>query len=159
MTSIALTEAQARFLQGGVTIVVSSRDRRRVPSLSRALACRVESDGQLQVLLVRSQSQQLLSDIVESRRVALVFCQPSTHETYQIKSDDVSIVPVTKWARTAAQAHAQAFADDIVPLGFSRAFALALHSATEDDYVVIQLSPQVLFEQTPGPHAGERIAP
>jgi hypothetical protein len=157
---IRLSEAQARFVQGGVSIVISSRDRRRVPSLSRALACRVaDNRGAMQILLARAQCIQLLHDIETCGRVAVVFCQPFTHETYQIKSDDAQVLPAWERAEADHMAHAQAFADNVIPLGFSRDYALAVHAARIEDCVAIGFTPQVLYAQTPGPDAGERIAP
>ncbi|MDY0005239.1 MAG: hypothetical protein RBS22_00350 [Spongiibacteraceae bacterium] len=160
MKGIRLSEAQARFVQGGVSIVISSRDRRRVPSLSRALACRVADNlRSMQVLLARSQSIQLLQDIETCGRVAVVFCQPFTHETYQIKSDDAQVLPAWDHAEADRMTHARAFADHVIPMGFSRDYGLVVHAARIEDCVAVGFTPQVLYAQTPGPDAGERIAP
>jgi hypothetical protein len=41
----ALPEDVAAFIQGGVSITVASRDERFVPSIAKAVGCRVGDDG------------------------------------------------------------------------------------------------------------------
>ena len=80
--------AQAAFMQGGVSISAASCGARPFPSVCRALACSVSEDRRLlTVVVARSCAQELLDDVGHSGRIAVVFSQPSTHRTIQVKGD------------------------------------------------------------------------
>lgn len=143
------------FIQKGISISVASRDVRQVPSLSRALACRLSDDGsQLRIAVARSQSADLLRDLEKCRAIAVVFTEPSTHRTLQIKGRDATIGPMQPADQQAVASSAAAFAADILPLGFDQEFTARLFALEPDDGVVVSFTPETVFEQTPGPHAG-----
>ena len=154
-----LKEAQAEFIQGGVATTVASCSARGLPSLSRSVCCTVSSDRQrITVLLRRSQAGALLEDVARSRTVAVVFAQPSTHRTLQIKSIDavVHAPEVIDTARMARQA--EGFHRELAPLGYTAEWTQAMLGYTPDDLVAVSFTPQAIFSQTPGPKAGERLA-
>lgn len=71
MSQPLVTEDDARFIQGGVSISIASRDVRRVPSLARVAGCRLSADlRQVTVLVLKSQAGQLLQDIATTQAVA-----------------------------------------------------------------------------------------
>ena len=86
---MSLSDEQIDFIQGGVSISLASRDVRRVPSVSKAVACRVAADRRrVCVLLDAGQSHTLLRDVASCGALAATFCQPSTHRTLQLKGRD-----------------------------------------------------------------------
>lgn len=158
MSQPLVTEDDARFIRGGVSISIASRDVRRVPSLARVAGCRLSADlRQVTVLVLKSQAGQLLQDIATTQAVAVVFSRPSTHHTLQLKGSDAAITPLLPGDAGLAATHRNAFSDDIVPLGYARDFALAVHGFDADDLAAITFSPTDIFQQTPGPGAGGRI--
>lgn len=143
------------FIQKGISISVASRDVRHVPSLSRALACRLSDDGnRLRIVLARSQSQDVLRDLEKCCAIAVVFTEPSTHRTLQIKGDDATLESPTPADLAIVASSREAFAADILPLGFSREFTGRLFAMEPADAVVVTFTPQTVFQQTPGPQAG-----
>lgn len=151
-------EDDARFIQSGVSISVASRDVRRVPSLARGAACRLSADHrQITVLVLESQAHQLLQDIASTSAIAVVFSEPSTHRTLQLKGSDAAITRTLPGDAGLAAQHRDAFSADIVPLGFSRDLARAIHGFSPGDLVAVTFTASDIFQQTPGPGAGERM--
>lgn len=153
-----LTEELAAFIQGAVSILVASRDRRHVPSVARAIALRVSPDrARVTLLLATEQCRQLLADIEASRAVAVVCTQPSTHRTLQLKGSDAHMTALADGDYELAAQHNAAFAEEIVPLGHARALALTVHDVTGQTLSAVSFGVDALFEQTPGPRAGTRL--
>lgn len=157
--ALTLADELIRFMESGVSLCAASRDRRLLPSLARVLACRVEREqGTVRLWLARSQSQQLLRDCLECDRIALVLSDPPTHRTWQLKGDSVQACVVAAEELQCIRQHVADFAVTIGPLGFSRAFTTALLEHQPDEVVAIRFTPRELFDQTPGPRAGEKVA-
>lgn len=152
-----LSPDDAAFIQQGVSICVASRDVRHVPSLSRALACRIV-DAQLRLVVSRSQCQSLLRDIEKSGQIAVVFTQPSTHRTLQIKGRDAQVLPADADDRQRVAQTEQAFAADLQQIGFGEALVRRMFACDDGDLCTIGFTPSDLFLQTPGPNAGTRLA-
>jgi len=147
------------FLQAGVSITAGSRDARHVPSMARVLACRVADDGAtVHVWLVRSQSEQLLLDCHASGQVAAVFSQPTTHRTLQLKGRFIDAAEAEPSALELIDEHRRLFAEELAQIGFGYGFAGAMVDTLGQPLVVIRFSARELYDQTPGPDAGRRLA-
>lgn len=158
MRQALVTDDYARFIQSHVSISVASRDVRRVPSIVRATGCRLSApDDRITLLLLKSQASQLLADITATHAIAVVFSEPSTHRTLQFKGRDAAQSALADDDALLAGAHREAFAGEIVPLGYARDLALAVHSFREEDLVAVTFTVSDIFEQTPGPKAGVRL--
>lgn len=155
-TSPLLRPEDAEFIQQGISICVASRDVRHVPSLSRAFACRIAADGKLHLILSRSHSIQLVNDLQKSAQIAVVFSQPSTHRTLQIKGSDAQLLPPTPADIESLQHSEKAFTQELAPIGFAADFVRRMFECEDDDLCVVCFTPVDVFLQTPGPHAGER---
>lgn len=157
---IGLSDEQIDFIQGGVSISLASRDMRRVPSVSKAVACRVAADRrQVCVLLDAGQSQALLRDVAACGALAATFCQPSSHRTLQLKGRDAKEAPLQAGDLELARRHLEAFAADLVPLGYALSFARATQGFQAEQLRALCFTLSDLFDQTPGPHAGARLEP
>lgn len=156
LTSALLRPEDAAFIQQGISICVASRDVRHVPSLSRAFACRIAADGKILLILSRSHSVQLVHDIERSARIAVVFSQPTTHRTLQIKGSDARLLTVTPADIECLQRSETAFAQELARIGFAADFVRRMFECDHDDLRVISFTPDDVFLQTPGPNAGAR---
>lgn len=157
--ALKLAEEVIRFVESGVSITAGSRDARCVPSMARVLGCRVADDGcTVQFWMVASQSAQLLLDCRNSNRIAGVFSQPTTHRTLQIKGDDILEVAVEADAQATIAEHIRGFDAEVAPLGFGRAFTQAFFQHQRGDVVAVRFTARELFDQTPGPDAGRKLA-
>lgn len=153
-----LSSELAEFICSGISITASSRDGRFIPSISRVLACSINSQRtQLRIFLVKSQALQLLRDITSSGEIAVVFSQPSSHRTLQIKSTNAHPCSLEQRDIALIEASLRNFAEDLSLIDYPREFAHAFHHFTPDDLLVISFSPSALFEQSPGPDAGKAM--
>jgi hypothetical protein len=155
----ALDAANAAFVQGPVSVIVASRSAELVPDVVRGCGCRVSRDRcRVTVLIEPGRASTLLDDLVANGMVAVVFSQPSTHRTIQLKGSDAAVVPVTAADRAAARRHLQEWSDDLRKIGFDAELAAAVHG-NAGQLVAIRFTPTAAFEQTPGPGAGQPLRP
>lgn len=158
MTGATLNDEQVRFIESGVSISAASRDVRRVPSVSKVVGCRVATDRrQITVLVDAVQAGQLLEDVEASKALAVVFCLPSSHRTLQLKGRDACQVALAPGDAALAARHRDAFAEDLLPLGYALPFARATHEFQAQQLRALCFTLSDLFEQTPGPNAGSRL--
>ena len=158
MTGTTLNDEQVRFIESGVSISAASRDVRRVPSVSKVVGCRVAADRrQVTVLVDAAQAGQLLRDVDVSKALAVVFCLPSSHRTLQLKGRDARQVALAPGDAELAAHHREAFAEDLLPLGYALPFARATHEFQVEQLRALCFTLSDLFEQTPGPNAGSRL--
>ena len=149
----------AAFVQGGVGIVVASRDDRLLPSIARGVGCRIEDGARrVTVFVVRSENQALLADIGGSRRVAVVFSEPSSHRTVQFKGFDARERALGPEDLARQRAYAAAFDAQLAGVGFAPGYASALVAHAPGDLVGVSFTVSEGYLQTPGPRAGERLA-
>lgn len=161
MTDVTALDAElTAFVQGAVGIVVASRDAALCPSVGRAAGCRVDPDRRaLTILLAASQNAALLDDIRRHRTIAVVFSEPSSHRTVQLKGRDAVECAVVDEDLRAAAAYAQAFDAELARVGFRGGYARALVAYEPGDLVAVRFSAEQGFLQTPGPRAGEPLGP
>jgi hypothetical protein len=146
------------FMQGGVSVVVASRNSAMVPDVVRGCGCRVSRDRRRVTVLVEpGRSSELLENIRLTGTIAVVFSQPSTHRTIQLKGTDAEVVAVTAADRRIADRHLGAWVEDLVSVGYTAAFAAAVRGRAEAGLTAITFTPTSAFEQTPGPAAGTRL--
>ena len=94
---LALAGEHLALIERGVSTIVGSASLDLVPSLMRAVGSAVHEGGaSLTVYLARSQASQLLRDIAATGRMAVVFSQPSTHRTLQVKTRQVRLREATE---------------------------------------------------------------
>ena len=147
--------AQAAFLQSGVSISAASTGTRAFPSISRVLGCCVADDRRrLTVMVARTHAQELLEDVAHSGRLALVFSQPSTNRTLQIKGDDARTGAPDARLIAAVHIHRDAFVAEVGPLGFPPPLVRSLLCCADEDIVAISFNPIAAYDQSPGPRAG-----
>jgi hypothetical protein len=145
----------AAFLMRGVSISVGSCDAEALPSLTRAIGCRLSVDrSRLSVFVSAEQSRDVLGDIRASGRVAVVFTEPSTHRTIQVKGADAVVEPLADGDLQRICTYREAFATELVALGYSSLFGRALVDFGAGEVVAVSFTPNAAFSQTPGPKAG-----
>lgn len=151
-----LQPEQVRWITGGVSAIVASHDGAGRPSIVRAVGLAVQPDGtQVTLLLRQDQSRPLLADLQAHGPIAVVFSQPSTNRTLQLKATRATLRPALPTERAAQPAYVAAMQREIGTLGYNPAFVAALlHVAAAHALMAVCFAPDQAFEQTPGPHAG-----
>lgn len=142
------------YLDIGLSIHVGGRTAQGQPLLNRAIAFRVESDHRMSVLLATPTADALLDALREVPLVAIVLCQPTTHQTVQIKGRDAVVARADAQDWQHRLAHKQRFLAEIRPFGFNEDFASAWLDVGPDQMHSVTFTPSGAWNQSPGPGAG-----
>lgn len=149
---------QAALMTGRVSIIAGSRDAGHQPHLMRACGCRLSDDRRRVTLLMpRARSEPVLADLRDNGRIAVVFTEPTSNRTLQLKGGDAEVAPCRAADAELAERYAQGFAAEIGQLGFESVVARAILGHGEE-LVAVHFTVAAAFEQTPGPGAGEPLA-
>ena len=144
-----------RFMTGGVSINTASSGASGLPSQCRAFGCRVDDAGRrIRVFLSGAQAADLLRDVGQSRALAVVFSDPPTHRTIQIKGRDARVERLAPGDPAVVAAYRTAFVACLRPLGFTEPMVRALLDCPDADLVAVAFTPEAAFNQTPGAQAG-----
>lgn len=149
---------QAALMRRRVSIIVAGRDAQHRPHLMRALGCRLAGDRrELTIFLSAPSCRELLDDLRDNGLVAVVFSEPSTDRTLQLKGRDARIEPFDPGDHVLVQHYIECFADEIGMLGFDRELVKTLFVHRPQDLVALRFTPAEAYEQTPGPNAGAAL--
>ena len=139
----------------GVSVIVASRNAALRPSIMRGVGSAISADGtQVTVFLRRSQSRQLMQDIEAGGGLAVVFSEPPTHRTLQLKARQASLRPASPTDQPQLAHYLASMQCELAQVGYGPEFAAAMLSAPLEDVVAVQFTPESAFDQTPGPRAG-----
>lgn len=154
-----LPPAFVQMMDKGVSAIVASRDLALKPSLMRAVGSHIEDGGRrITVYLARSQSRQLLQDIAATGWVTVVFSQPSSHRTVQLKSRQAQMRAATASDEPVLARYLQSMEHEIQSVGYPAPMTRAMLAHRLDDLVAVSFTPELAFDQTPGPQAGAALA-
>ncbi len=157
-TEPVLSEKWAQFIEGGVSIIVSSCDSQNIPALARGLGCRVSDNRQkVTVFVSASQAQQLIESVRSTGSLAAVFSQPSTHTSVQLKGREAVAASSRASDVQIAKRYVDAFVADALHLGYPEDIIRTLLWSEPAELVAMTFSPIAAFLQTPGPRAGEPL--
>jgi len=142
----------------GVSAIVASRDATMRPSIMRAVGSHISADGsEVTVYLRHSQSGQLLQDIATTGEIAVVFSEPSTHRTLQLKARQATQRPAHGDDLPVLQAYLQSMVHEVGQVGYGPVYVAAMLVAPLEDVVAVTFTPVTAFDQTPGPRAGAEL--
>lgn len=154
-----LDAANAAFICSGISINAASARAGALPSIARASGCRVSADARTVTLLFASTlAAALLDDLRRGGAIAVVFSEPSTHRTLQLKGDDARILPIEAGDEALAAEYVTIFADGLDRLGYPGEVLRAVLAHEPGDLVAVAFTPQAAFSQTPGPGAGTPLS-
>jgi hypothetical protein len=156
--TVPLEAAHAEFAQGGVSVIVATRDAGLVADAIRACGCRVSRDRRrVTVLVDRVRAETLVANVAANGQIAVVFSQPSTHRTIQLKGTDAAVVRPQPSDRALAASHREEWIDELGRIGYAREFAAAFWGRLPETLVAVAFTPSAAFQQTPGPAAGQPL--
>lgn len=152
-------EHAAFVVSPGISMTVASRLAGNRPELGRALGCRVAADRRRVTLLVPgAQLAPLIAALRESRAIAVVFSQPSTHRTIQLKGTDAALEPIAPGDLELSARWADSFVVALAPYGIGEDLVRAFLWCDPAELVAVSFTPCAAFQQTPGPGAGAPLA-
>jgi hypothetical protein len=138
------------FLQLGLSLVSTTRDKGMMPEITRCGGARLGEDGILRVLFAMPESTRSLANIDATGAIALSVVRPTTYRTLQVKGHDARRIDWPE-AESIALSHRQAFMGEVEVLGLPKSITGFLWSKS---FVAVGFTPTDIFDQTPGPGAG-----
>jgi len=155
MSSTVLDGIVLEFLQHRLMVSAASRSADHVPSVARGIGYQLERDGcRLAVFLCRTHAEQLLADVRATGLVAVVFSEPHTHRSLQLKGSDARVGPLQQRERAWLPVYADTVVEELTPLGYPETVIRTLVEADPAQVLAIRFTPDSAFAQTPGPRAG-----
>lgn len=144
-----------QFLLRPVMILVGTVDPAARPEIGHGVGSLVVPEaGRIDVLVSRWQWPATIANVERAGRAAATFSRPADYETYQIKGRATLRAAGAPEAETA-RAYCRDTLAALMELGM--AHDLVAHWQSTRDLVVVSLSVDEVFSQTPGPLAGQRI--
>ena len=148
----------AELVSRHISIIVGSRDRALRPHLMRAVGCRLSPDGRrVTLLLPQGRSAEVLADLRDNGQIAVVFTEPSSNQTLQVKGQDARVAACGPDEQALAEAYLQGFVEEIGQLGLAAEVAHTI-LGHDDGLVAVHFTIASAFDQTPGPAAGRPLA-
>jgi hypothetical protein len=158
MSSTLLPPDLLAMMERGVSVIAGSRDADLRPSIMRALGSMVEDGGRkVTVFVSRRQSRQLVQDVAATGYVAVVFSEPSSHRTVQVKARRAVLRNAEAADAPVLARYLASMEHEIQQVGFAPHLTRAMLAHKLEDLVAISFEPEVAFDQTPGPKAGTRL--
>jgi hypothetical protein len=154
-SEFVLSPATASFLEAGRSITVASRDGDLRPSGANAWAVKVHPDRKgLTVFLHEESGRSLLPNLERHPEIAILVDQPSEHRACQVKGTFVSSRRAKAGERPEIDRQVEGLARELAILGIPEAM---LTGWPTWPCLAFDVRVGALFEQTPGPGAGEPI--
>ncbi|HYF44005.1 MAG TPA: hypothetical protein VEA35_16385 [Ramlibacter sp.] len=146
------------LMRRGVSVIAGSRDAAMRPSIMRAVGSDLSADGRSVTLyLVRAQSRQLLQDIAATGHVAVVFSEPATHRTVQLKGSRATSRQAGPQDQAVLARYLASMEQEIARVGYPPEMTRAMLAHRLEDVVAVTFEPDEAYDQTPGPRAGTSL--
>lgn len=151
----SLDPALIEFLSSGVVLGCASRDARLVPRSVWAVGVRVEAGGEeATVFLPVATSGEVIANLQDTRRIALVATAPVDHRAVQLKGRVLDVRAAVDDDRILTDRYRANLGRTLEPLGVPRVFVLRIQHWPAH---AVRFRVEDLFVQTPGPSAGQPL--
>lgn len=157
-----LTQELAEFCESGVSVVIAASTASTadgMPIAGRGKACRIMPGGTMRIFLPEPVNTALLAAFSAGSPVAVTFSAPRNHRSIQVKGSAVRPVELDDGDLEEVARQVKDFENDLVFVNYPSRFSAAYTAYRPEEIVAIEFSPRDAFVQTPGPGAGEVLAP
>jgi hypothetical protein len=155
---LLLKSEHITMIDKGVSTIVSSRNAALRPSLMRAMGAGISPDGtEVTVFVSRTQGRQLLQDIAATGHIAVVFSEPLSHRTVQVKARSAELRAAGEEDLPALRRYLTSMEYELGLVRCDPIFVRTILSFRLEDLVAIRFTPGEAFDQTPGPKAGSAL--
>lgn len=144
------------FADGGVSVMVGTVDADGIPTCCRGIAVAFkDSYESATVYIPAATGQETVANVATTRRIAVSCTRPLSHESVQFKglTRGVRLAPASDEA--FVRERLEQFAEVLEQIGLPKRVT---RSVAHWPAFAIDMSIEVVFDQTPGPKAGEPIA-
>lgn len=143
------------FLMSGVSLLVGTRDAELVPACARAMGVRIASDRRsFTVYLPAATADRTLANVRDNGRIAVTFSRVLDLRGVQMKGHVTSVREAPLADRDLQARYFDAFLAALEEVGMPRGTSQRMAFWPS---VAIDVTPDVIFEQTPGPVAGRPL--
>lgn len=151
-----LTAELVQFIESGTSITVSSSNRRGQSDLLRAVGARIGEDHTtMTVFLSAVHARGIVANLADNPRVAVAFSRIIDLKTLQLKGDFIGTVEPTEPDREWIRHYIVAFSEQLYITGMPKS---VIQRMSHEPALGLRLTVTDLFEQTPGPGTGARVA-
>jgi hypothetical protein len=150
-----ITPELARFIESGISVLVGTRDARLRPDCVRAAGARADvAANSVAVFLPSATAERTLANLAENGRIAVTITRAADHRSLQVKGGAIEIRPSTPAERAEIERYLDLLAADWGHVGVPRQVTKSMNHWPS---FTVTLRCEMLFEQTPGPGAGQRL--
>lgn len=145
------------IVEGGASIIVATVDARGRPETVRCAGATVAADrARVEIFIPALTGARTRANLETGSAISATICRVVDYHTVQLKGRCAGVREARPDERDLTIAYRAAFTESLYHVGMSRAVVrrLAVWPA-----FVVELAVQAIFEQTPGPNAGEQLAP
>lgn len=154
--SIAVPEELVDFIEGGRSILVATADADVRPEAVRASGAIVSADRRrLTILVPAATGARTRRNLERGSAIAVTFNRPVDHRSIQLKGRCVAVREAGPAEEKAAHDYRAAFVEALYLVGMSR--SVVRRFAVWPAFVA-EVEVHAIFQQTPGPHAGEPLS-
>jgi predicted pyridoxine 5'-phosphate oxidase superfamily flavin-nucleotide-binding protein len=148
-----LSPDQIAFLEGPNTLAIATQDGNLVPEVTRALTLRCRENDRVVVWVAAHTAGRAVANLKREPRIALGVSRPSTHQTFQLKGRAVAVTEAGPEAQATIE---QAFENFLQEAGAVGLPARLLQPVVRWPALEIVVEVNEIYDQTPGPGAGEK---
>jgi hypothetical protein len=143
------------FMESPVMIIIGSCDDLLLPQIGRAAgAVAHATEGRVDLIVSSWQWPATVANVRGNGRLSTTFARPSDYVSYQVKGR-ASVIPASAEHRKRAKHYIEAMTSTLVALGLDPRVAAPWFADREP--VVLSLSVEAVFVQTPGDQAGQTL--
>ena len=148
-------------LEGGMSVLVGTRDLGLAPEMVRAWGTRVAEDRQSVILCVPlATCRKTLDNLASNGQIAISFGLPTNMRAVQLKGTCIGTGEPDEADLAAVERHREAFAATNEQIGVPRKWIETFwQREVESSPAMVKLCfvPEHVFDQTPGPNAGSPL--
>ncbi len=146
----------AAFFQEGLSIHIGTRNERLEPNGAKAIAAIVDDDGvHMDVYVPKVAAARLLPDLEANGQAAVVLCRPTDDRACQVKGVFAGVRPARASERAEVVRQSTQYREYLQRIGIPHELtgSLVIWPA-----LVVRLKTTSVFDQTPGPKAGQQMS-
>jgi len=145
------------FLANPVMVVASVRDSQGHAAIARCMGVRLNAGhAPVEVFISRTQWRRAVDALAPGSLIAVTVCRPESYETYQMKGAVAAVALPDAEGLAFAADYCRRITDHLLSLG--PVLRQVRCWITTQDLICVRIRPERLFNQTPGPNAGNLLA-
>jgi hypothetical protein len=152
-----IPEEIVESLEGGVSILVGTRDAENHPDVARAVGASVSRDrSEVTIYLHEVWAARALANLQANGEVAVGFSRPLDNFAIQLKGKCTRFIPPAEGDRSVVDRYHATYGEQLYMVGFPRSITRRFVFWPA---VGVTFAVRDIFVQTPGPEAGRRLEP